>query len=75
MTYGAEMLVPRKNATCLISQDHKDHFDVALLSKIGCKVLGPDEVLEKIPFDARWKWENNEARIGELGIQASPLHV
>jgi L-ascorbate metabolism protein UlaG (beta-lactamase superfamily) len=72
MTYDPELLKARKNAYCLITHQHKDHFDVSLHSRIGCKVFGPQDVLQKIPEDSRGKWEKDLARINGINITAIP---
>lgn len=49
MRYDAAELHPRKDALCLISHRHDDHFDADLVAKIGCRVYGPPDVLERVP--------------------------
>ncbi len=72
MTYEPGLLETRKNAYCLITHQHKDHFDAALQSKVGCKVLGPADVLQKIPAESRAKWEKHQARVSDINIIAIP---
>ena len=72
MTYNPELLKPRENAHCLITHQHKDHFDVSLQSKVGCKVFGPTGLLQKVPKESRGTWEKERARIKDIDITAIP---
>jgi L-ascorbate metabolism protein UlaG (beta-lactamase superfamily) len=49
MEYDAAELRARKDALCLITHGHDDHFDAALVAKIGCRVYGPPDVLARVP--------------------------
>jgi L-ascorbate metabolism protein UlaG (beta-lactamase superfamily) len=52
MRYDAAELRPRKDALCLISHGHDDHFDADLVAKVGCRVYGPPDVLARVPKPA-----------------------
>jgi L-ascorbate metabolism protein UlaG (beta-lactamase superfamily) len=70
MTYNEALLSTRQNSTCLITHQHADHFDASLITRIGCKVLGPQDVLEKVSPNLRWKWEDRRIRINDMEVKA-----
>jgi len=45
MKYDDSKLQAVDHSYCLFTHAHSDHFNAALLSKIGCTVIGPESVL------------------------------
>ncbi|MCI0605010.1 MBL fold metallo-hydrolase [bacterium] len=72
MTYDPKLLNARKNAYCLITHQHQDHFDASLHSRIGCKVLGPPDVMQQVAKQSRVNWEKHLARVDDVNIRAIP---
>ncbi len=48
MKYDPAELRPRREALCLISHGHEDHFDAGLVDRVGCQVIGPPDVLARV---------------------------
>lgn len=67
MTYDPSELKPRGEVASVITHDHLDHFDEALLASRGeWRVLGPRSVLSRLPFE-RWVW-GDSVRIGAFDV-------
>jgi L-ascorbate metabolism protein UlaG (beta-lactamase superfamily) len=49
MSFPREEIRPRKDALCLITHRHADHFDASAVGAVGCSVLGPADVLRQVP--------------------------
>ena len=49
MKYRDSEIRTRSGAVCLFSHRHADHFAPSLIDKIGCSVIGPSEVLSRVP--------------------------
>ncbi len=48
MSYPSEEIRERKNALCLITHRHADHFEPDLVRKVGCTLVAPKEVTEQL---------------------------
>lgn len=48
MRYPAKELHRRKNAICLITHRHLDHFDPSLVKEVGCTLVAPREVTRNL---------------------------
>lgn len=49
MTYSESLVRPAKNAVCLFTHAHADHFAPELVARVGCTVLGPATVRSAFP--------------------------
>ncbi|MGE5276627.1 MAG: MBL fold metallo-hydrolase [Acidobacteriota bacterium] len=49
MAYDASEIRSRPRSVCLFTHAHADHFEPALLARVGCRLVGPPPVLAAAP--------------------------
>jgi glyoxylase-like metal-dependent hydrolase (beta-lactamase superfamily II) len=70
MAYDPAELRPRREALCLITHGHEDHFEADLVERLGCQVLGPPDVLERV---SKWLVLSGPAPIRFRDLAITPV--
>jgi L-ascorbate metabolism protein UlaG (beta-lactamase superfamily) len=72
MTYRMEDVPPLRDALCLITHGHPDHFEPALAVRLDVRLIAPPTLaaegarLTRVPFAPRM-------RVGEIEVEASAV--